>query len=355
MSLAQLLSERLFVPAGMTTAALCPNTNGLPLPVVGYEGDEKVGYFAATNRIEWAGDAGIAASLEDMIAYEKYLDSSLLDPESIYAETSKQQKYRDGTLAAYGYGLGHGQVAGRKIISHGGALRGFRHSRVQVPSERLNVVLMLNYEVNPGTVAEYVLHQMLGHKVPELEVFTPGPEWIGEYWDPDTLLYVTVGPADKPGKLSVKYAGAEEVVTLLTKTSAGCTGMKVILQGDVLHVERVTDNRILKAKRLTPVDDVAVSADYVGTYKCAEADTILTVTGEDGTLYGSFDGFLGKGPIWLMRRVSKDIWALGNPRGMDAGAPGDWTVVFERGAYAGKVYGCTVGCWLARKVQYERA
>ena len=127
-SLAQLLAQRLFVPAGMNTASLCPNTNGLPLPIVGYEGNDKVGYFAATNRIEWAGDAGIAASLEDMIAYEMYLDRSLSDSDSLYAITSKQQEFRDGTPAAYGFGLIHTKVAGQSCIAHGGALRGFRHT-----------------------------------------------------------------------------------------------------------------------------------------------------------------------------------------------------------------------------------
>jgi hypothetical protein len=62
MSLAQILVERLFIPASMASASLCPNTNGLPLPIVGYEGNATVGYFAATNRIEWAGACGHAAS-----------------------------------------------------------------------------------------------------------------------------------------------------------------------------------------------------------------------------------------------------------------------------------------------------
>ena len=359
-SLAQLLVERLFNPAGMTTAALCPNTYGLPLPIVGYEGNEKVGYFAATNRIEWAGDAGIAASLDDMIAYEKYLTRNLSDPESLYAQTSQQQTFRDGTPAAYGFGLARFQIAGKEAIGHGGALRGFRHQRLKISSERLSVVVMLNHE---NAKTESIVKQILGFEEPKPTVFTPHQSWKGDFLDTYTQLSVKVedGDREKPGTLSVSYGPGTsgETVTLTSETEAGSPSMKTRLDGDVLHVERVNDNRTLHATRIQPPKDAdshrATSSDYTGTYRCDESDSTFNVSGEDGTLYGCFDGFLGQGPIWLMRRLGKDVWALGNPRGMDATPPGDWTVVFKRGKDGDKVGECTVGCWLARKVEYVKA
>jgi D-aminopeptidase len=38
---------------------------------------------------------------------------------------------------------------------------------------------------------------------------------------------------------------------------------------------------------------------------------------------------------------------------MDAPAPGDWTLAFKRDE-AGNVTGMTVGCWLARKIEYKK-
>ena len=70
-------------------------------------------------------------------------------------------------------------------------------------------------------------------------------------------------------------------------------------------------------------------------------------------LYGSFDGYIGKGPTWLMKYIGEDVWALGNPRGLDATPPGDWTCIFKR-SVDGTVEEVTVGCWLARKVHYKR-
>lgn len=141
-SLGQLLAERVFKPAGMKNAALAPNTAGPPLPIIGYEGSEKTGYLPAINRIEWSGDAGIVATLEDMIAYESWLESTYAESGSIYNTIAEQQKYKDGTLAAYGNGLVHMKLAERNTIGHSGGLRGFRLQRLHVPSEHLSVVVL---------------------------------------------------------------------------------------------------------------------------------------------------------------------------------------------------------------------
>ena len=50
-------------------------------------------------------------------------------------------------------------------------------------------------------------------------------------------------------------------------------------------------------------------------------------------------------------RSAADVWLLPCQRSMDAPAPGDWTIRVRRDA-AGAVRGLTVGCWLARRVEY---
>ncbi|WPG99921.1 beta-lactamase/transpeptidase-like protein [Acrodontium crateriforme] len=357
MSLAQILTERVFIPAGMRTAALCPNTNGLPLPIVGYEGNEKIGYFKATNRIEWAGDAGIAASLEDMIAYEKYLDRSLSDPQSLYAKTSKQQTFKDNAPASYGHGLNRSHLAETTVISHGGALRGFRHMRMQIPSKRINIVVFFNYEESSGFVAQYIAKKLLGWEDQEPMRLKAASEFVGDYLDGDTQLYVTVKEGEKVGTVELRYERNAEVVKLTSETEGETPSMKVRIEGDVLHAKRSFDNRTLRANRIPKLQDAeiyqAANAEYAGTYRCDESESTFTCTSDGMTLAASFDGFLGKGPIWLMRCVGKDVWAMGNPRGLDATPPGDWTIVFNRSS-GGKIQGCTVGCWLARKVDYVK-
>jgi D-aminopeptidase len=51
----------------------------------------------------------------------------------------------------------------------------------------------------------------------------------------------------------------------------------------------------------------------------------------------------------LLDPVGPDVWALPCPRALDHTPPGDWTLCFDRDA--GRV---TVGCWLARKLVYQK-
>ena len=75
-------------------------------------GTSDVGFFPATNRIYWTGDAGIAASLEDMLAWERHIDATRDDADGLYRRLSAPPRFADGTPARYGYGLVHETVAG---------------------------------------------------------------------------------------------------------------------------------------------------------------------------------------------------------------------------------------------------
>lgn len=80
-----------------------------------------------------------------------------------------------------------------------------------------------------------------------------------------------------------------------------------------------------------------------GAYYCAEIDSVFHCSGSGGMLYGSFDGFLGKGPVHLIRSIGDDVWFLACPRAMDSQPPGDWTIVVRRDD-SGDVTGITIGC-----------
>ena len=61
----------------------------------------------------------------------------------------------------------------------------------------------------------------------------------------------------------------------------------------------------------------------------------------------------GRGPMQSLYPLAEDVWLMPCRRSMDAPAPGDWTVRVRRDA-GGGVHGLTVGCWLARRVEYLR-
>ncbi|MDE1993000.1 MAG: aminopeptidase, partial [Rhizobiaceae bacterium] len=93
--------------------------------------------------------------------------------------------------------------------------------------------------------------------------------------------------------------------------------------------------------------------DNEGRYYSAELDAELVCEDAGGEMYVAFEGFLGKGAMQPIYAIGPDVWIMPNERAMDSAAPGDWTVVFSRGS-DGEVARVTMGCWLARKVIFEK-
>ncbi|KAL0253425.1 hypothetical protein SLS55_010404 [Diplodia seriata] len=367
-----LLAARVFAPAGMATARVVADTATPLLPgrCVGHEGnDDDRGFFApARNAIEWAGDAGAVASLEDMVAYERHFDRLWRDDVDEYRRLAGDPgRYVDGAKARYRLGLSHVALGEAKTptVGHGGALRGFRVHRRYVPEKRLSVVVLFNHEASAEGCAARLIEELLGlSSVPAacgveteaavVERQQPAPEWFGVFLDAETQLAVVVRPGGDGGEVSILWAGDDFRVPLGDHPrNARSRDVIASVDGDSLHVQCLVDNVKIEAKRVVKRDGDLAGSAFSGDFRCEELDSTLHCTGQGDLLYGAFDGFLGEGPPHLMRHVGGDVWFLADPRGMDAPAPGNWTVVFRRDDQ-GNVIGLTIGCWLARKLEYVK-
>jgi D-aminopeptidase len=347
-SFADLLRTRVFDRAGMETALLAADTRAMPDGTEGYEGSVAKGFRAAENRVVWTGDAGLGASLDDMIAWERHIDATRDEPNAHYSRLSAPVTFADGKPSGYGFGLGRGKVLGRDATSHGGALRGWRSHRVYMPSERVSVVVMFNHLSDAHEAATDVLAAVLGEERPPRPESGPRPDWPGAYVEPETGLSVRI-ELTADGQVLLRYGHFPELLNVHADGTASNDTMRLHLAGDGLWMERLSDNQNSLLRRLEgePTPDVG------GRYRCAELDAELTVVDAGGVLYGGFSGFLGRGRMEQLGAVGPDVWVLPCPRALDHTPPGDWTLAFERDA-AGQASSVQVGCWLARRLPYTR-
>lgn len=346
--LAEVYRERLFEPAGMKTAILAADTAAALNGVVGYEGNDGAGYFPATNRIFWSGDAGIAASLDDMLAWEAFIDRTRDDPRGLYNRISVPQPFADGTPSRYGFGLARETVDDVAITGHGGALRGFRARRLHAAAERLSVVVMFNHEADAHGAALAVLRAALGRPETPPGKTRPAPEWNGNYLEPTTGLLLRVSTVHDG--LKARFATAADVLSVGPDGAARSAAMTLSREGDAIRMERPGENLFTVATRIRP----GLSDDIAGRYISAELDATFEIVSAGGAWFGAFEGFLGKGAMHPIHPVGEDVWRLSCRRSMDAPAPGDWTIVVRRDD-AGAVSGLTLGCWLARRIAYSKA
>jgi D-aminopeptidase len=345
-SFAELLRTRMFEPAGMEGAILAADTRAMPDGTEGYEGTAASGFRAAENRVLWTGDAGLGARLDDMIAWERHIDATRDDPDSIYAKLSAPVTFADGAAAEYGFGLGRRAVFGRAATGHGGALRGWRSQRMNLPAERISVVVMFNHMADTNAAARALLAAVFDAPTPATAAVTP-PDWIGAYFAPLTGLAARVEMHD--GKIRLTYGHGPELLDLQSDGSAtdGVTRLRPSPGG--LWMDRPAEN---VSTQLIPATGGA-APDIAGRYRCAELDAELSITNSGGVLYGAFSGFLGQGRMEALTPVGADLWTLPCPRALDHTPPGDWTLRISRDG-ASRPDAIHVGCWLARRLRYDR-
>ena len=343
----ELLRERIFEPAGMAGAVLAPDTR-VPLDgVVGYEGNDTVGFLPARSGVFWFGDAGISASLDDMLAWERHIDATRDDPASLYNRISVPVCFSDGTPAAYGFGLRRQQMGGYEVTTHGGGLRGFCSYRMHVASERLSIFVMFNHEASAMRAAQSLMEAALGCRVAQEAV--PAKGWTGLWLDEEQGLHLRTEDGNEGVRLH--YATSSSLCAPAADGTA--RGSDVVLRragGDMI-MERPTENLAVRAKPVSSAGWVD-GRSLAGHYVCEEQACELQIDYRDGAAYVVFTGMLGRGPAERMYPLAQDLWIVTTRRSMDAAPPGDWTVQIRRNL-AGDVTGLRLGCWLARNIDYH--
>ncbi len=346
-SFGEVLRARVFAPAGMDSAMLAADTRSMPDGSEGYEGSQASGFRAAENRIVWTGDAGIGASLDDMIAWERHIDATRDDPNSLHGRISGPAAFRDGSAATYGFGLGRYRAHGRAVTGHGGALRGWKSCRLYLPQERVSVVVLFNHMAEARSAAMELLEAVLGER--RVEMSEPADAgWTGAYLEPETGLLARVEVQDRC-HVRLRFGQNAEVLTMQPDGSA--TNGSVVLRrtAEGLSMER-RDERL---QGLLQPRGGEAAADIAGRYRSAELDAELQIERAGGVMYGAFAGFLGAGRMEMLEPIASDLWTLPCPRALDHTPPHDWTLDVRRDG-SGHPDSIRVGCWLARGLVYER-
>lgn len=348
-SLIDLMRERIFEPAKMPSAELRPNT-GTFTDCVGYVGDIVTGFKPANNRIHWSGDAGMVASLEDMIAWEVFIDKTRDDENGIYRRLSRPQPFADGSASPYTMGLKYAQAGAYRLNGHGGALNGWRCQRFYSPDTRLSAIILFNHESNASGACLELMRVALGEAkaADDVAPVHVDASWYGDYLDERTGLSITLSKASE-GQMKCRLGTSAEMVRLISDTEAtnGLTSLK--RDGDIVHLRRDAEKLVLSCQKLVKTE----TPNICGRYYCGELDAAVVVEKVGTAFYAAFEGFLGKSNMQPVYYAGGDVWLLPCQRSMDAPAPGDWTLVFQRDAQ-GNIAGIRVGCWLARNINYRK-
>jgi CubicO group peptidase (beta-lactamase class C family) len=152
----EFLTERIFKPAGMTTASIISEADIVPDRAAGYrieKGQLKNQHWVAPTTNTTA-DGSLYLSVLDMVKWEAVLNGEKLLKKATLEQMWTPVKLNDGKLAPYGFGWMLRRVNGGKLIEHGGAWQGFKSYIARYVDKGTTVIILANLaDMDPGQMA----------------------------------------------------------------------------------------------------------------------------------------------------------------------------------------------------------
>lgn len=211
-SFADFLQEAVFDPLAMADSGYDSSSALIARRASGYslvDGDWRNAAYLDMSNPYAAG--GLYSTTEDLLKWSRGLDAaSILSVESLRTMSTLSP-----LLTTYGYGVTMKQLHGRRWVTHGGGIHGFRTHLMRCPDERGCVVVLTNLEqANPTQAALDLVALMVGEDAKK-----PAPldeaalrEYAGEY---EMAPGIRVSIEASPPGITARATGGHEIVLLL--------------------------------------------------------------------------------------------------------------------------------------------
>jgi len=177
----EFLKQRIFEPAGMTTARVISESDIIKNRADGYERNED----GELRNQEWVppsdntlADGSLYVTARDMVAWDAALRERRLLSEASYDAWWTPVSLGDGITYPYGFGWSLSEQRGRRLIEHGGSWQGFRTAIARYVEDKLTVVVLANAA---GTPTEAIAHEIAGMVDDDLRLPDPNAPGV----DPD--------------------------------------------------------------------------------------------------------------------------------------------------------------------------
>ena len=184
------IRTQLFEPLGMRSSYYCSESAIREHKAHGY--DAGPGGLILKRPLDhtWPYAAGsLCSSARDLVRWNRALHGGqLLEPES-YRKMITPMALVDGTPLTYAMGLGIGERAGRRVISHGGGINGYLSDVSYFPDDDLLIIVLQNSTGprGPGALGSALADLLVGP--------VPAPAAVPYDGDLDVLVGEYAGPS----------------------------------------------------------------------------------------------------------------------------------------------------------------
>ncbi|MCY1073857.1 serine hydrolase domain-containing protein [Archangium lansingense] len=141
-----ILREKVFKPAGMTTARTINEEDVIPHRAAGYrlvKGEVKNQEWVSPS-LNTTGDGSLYLSLKDMIAWDAAVQARAILTPASWQEILTPVKLSSGATYPYGFGWAIDERGGKPAHQHGGAWQGFTTHYSRFLGDSLSIIVLTN-------------------------------------------------------------------------------------------------------------------------------------------------------------------------------------------------------------------
>ncbi|MEO8335583.1 MAG: serine hydrolase domain-containing protein [bacterium] len=211
MSYADFVQKNLFDKAGMSDSRYCSENAIVKRRAHGYDMSDKGLVRAAYLDHLWPYAAGsLCSTAGDLVAWNRALHGGKILSPASYREITTPGTLNDGSRLRYAKGLAIHELAGHRVIEHGGGINGFLSSSNYLPDDDAIVVVLVNSAgpVSPDAIAGAIVEAVFGKKEPTSVAFSGDlSKFAGTYAGAGRGRPMTLTIGVDSGKLTVLAVG----------------------------------------------------------------------------------------------------------------------------------------------------
>jgi D-alanyl-D-alanine carboxypeptidase len=161
----EMLKEKIFIPAGMSTARVISEAAIIPNRAAGYVINEGrlINQPWVSPTLNRTADGSLCMSVLDLAKWDAALSGGTRFPPAMIEQMATPVRLNDGTTAPYGFGWFVMNANGHRLIEHEGAWQGFNANISRYVDDKLTVIVMANLK---SAKTQMMSHVIAGMYVP---------------------------------------------------------------------------------------------------------------------------------------------------------------------------------------------
>jgi len=283
------MKEEVFIPLGMNDTYVEADYDRIvPNNATSYN-QTLEGFVRSVEYWGYVGSGNMHTTTSDLLKYLKNYYNALPGWKPAFDMMQTLDPLNDGSFNKYAFGVNVDELYGKKRVSHGGSIGGFRSNIAVFPEEETSIAVITNFSSSgpagkSNNIAEILFGKPSAKKLGMVSISKKKMEsYSGTYWDDETYSeqQLTIsGDTLYLGRNAFLPTQNDEFIAI---SSENDTKIKFKSGTMTMYPESGKPMVFSKLKQEELTESLAKA--YVGTYFSPEIETTYTIHYDDGEFY----------------------------------------------------------------------